>query len=353
MWTGRPGQEIYFRDVGGGQPPQIIQAHGVDPTVFQERAQRVEDMKTITGAIDILKGDRPDGITAASRLRCSTKSAWGNYSQSSTAEKRFVTGDQKKQLRIISKFYKEPRPDFIRLLQQKNKELSAESISNFIGTDLSTTAMSSWKQELTLLNFRLQRSRSLEKLHNRESSTSPIHETVLSTCSRWALRVLTLILDRTKSVQNWRTRSSTIFRTSLNKKPIVLQWDKTRSTFRRSREAHERAFVAGAASRNSAGLHAALDAASAGCAAEAACSPTCRRWPPGTSAARTTHMPAPMRKQPTGKGPTHRKVQATPFATDTIQRRRPRRGSMSKIKVYLGTMSMGLFAVLRHSPISL
>lgn len=135
-WTGRPGQEIFFRDVGGGQPPQVIQAHGVDATVFQERSQRVEDMKTITGAIDILKGDRPDGITAASALEMLYEVGMGKLFPVLGRRKRFVTSDQKKQLRIISKYYKEPRPDFIRLLQQKNKELSSESINNFIGTDL-------------------------------------------------------------------------------------------------------------------------------------------------------------------------------------------------------------------------
>jgi hypothetical protein len=135
-WTGRPGQEIFFRDVGGGQPPQVIQAHGVDATVFQERAQRVEDAKNISGAIDILKGDRPDGITAASAIEMLFEVGTGKIAPSITRFKRLVKSSQKKQLKIIAKFYKEPRPDFIRLLQQKNKELSAESISNFIGTDL-------------------------------------------------------------------------------------------------------------------------------------------------------------------------------------------------------------------------
>lgn len=135
-WTGRPGQEIYFRDVGGGQPPQVIQAHGVDPTVFQERAQRVEDMKTITGAIDILKGDRPDGITAASALEMLYEVGMGKLFPILDRWKHMVQGSQKKQLRIISKYYKEPRPDFIRMLRQLNKELSADAINNFIGTDL-------------------------------------------------------------------------------------------------------------------------------------------------------------------------------------------------------------------------
>lgn len=134
-WTGRPGQEIFYRDTGG-TPPSTIPASGVDPTVFQERAQRVEDMKTITGAIDILKGDRPDGITAASALEMLYEVGMGKLFPILDRWKAFVEGSQKKQLRVIGKFYKEPRPDFIKLLQQKNKELSSDAISKFIGSDL-------------------------------------------------------------------------------------------------------------------------------------------------------------------------------------------------------------------------
>lgn len=134
-WTGRPGQEIFYRD-SGGTPPQTIPAAGVDSTVFQERAQRVEDLKNITGAIDILKGDRPDGITAASALEMLYEVGMGKLFPILDRKKAFVENSQKKQLRIISKFYKEPRQDFIRLLRQKNKELSTESINKFIGADL-------------------------------------------------------------------------------------------------------------------------------------------------------------------------------------------------------------------------
>lgn len=135
QWTGRPGQEIYYRD-SGGNPPSVIPASGVDATVFQERAQRVEDMKTITGAIDILKGDRPDGITAASALEMMYEVGMGKLYPVLDRFKAFTENDQKKQLKVISKYYKEPRPDFIRMLQQKNRELSADAINKFIGTDL-------------------------------------------------------------------------------------------------------------------------------------------------------------------------------------------------------------------------
>lgn len=134
-WTGRPGQEVYWRDAGG-QPPQYLQAHGVDGSVFQERAQVSEDMKTITGAIDILKGDRPDGITAASALEMLYEVGMGKLFPILDRWKAMVENDQKKQLKIISKFYKEPRPDFIRMLQAKNRELPSAAINKFIGTDL-------------------------------------------------------------------------------------------------------------------------------------------------------------------------------------------------------------------------
>lgn len=134
-WTGRPGQEITYRDAGG-QKPEIIQAHGVDASVFQERAQLIEDMKTITGAIDILKGDRPDGVTAASALEMLYEVGMGKLFPILDRWKAFVENDQKKQLKIIAKFYKEPRPDFIRIMRSKNKELSDTAISKFIGTDL-------------------------------------------------------------------------------------------------------------------------------------------------------------------------------------------------------------------------
>ncbi len=134
-WTGRPGQEIYFRDAGGAKP-ELLPAMDPGQSVFVERKQVAEDMKTITGAIDILKGDRPDGITAASALEMLYEVGMGKLFPILDRWKAFVENDQKKQLKIIGRYYKEPRPDFIRMLQQKNKELSADAISKFIGTDL-------------------------------------------------------------------------------------------------------------------------------------------------------------------------------------------------------------------------
>ncbi len=135
-WTGRPGQEIHYRDAGGGKP-EYLPAMGVHESVFQERAQVCQDMKTITGAIDILKGESPSpSISAASALEMMYEVGMGKLFPILDRWKAFVEQDQKKQLRIICKFYKEPRPDFIRVLQQKNKEIPAAAINKFIGSDL-------------------------------------------------------------------------------------------------------------------------------------------------------------------------------------------------------------------------
>lgn len=133
-WTGRPGQQIEYRD--GASVPSTIQAAGVDATVFQERAQAVEDLKNVMGAIDILKGDRPPGVNAASALSLLYEVGTGKLFPVLDRWKKFVENDQKKQLKLVARYYREPRDAFIAVLKSKNTELSDEMISQFIGSDL-------------------------------------------------------------------------------------------------------------------------------------------------------------------------------------------------------------------------
>lgn len=136
-WTGRPGLEKFYRaDGAGGAKPEIIPSAGVHESVFVEREKKIEDFKAITGAIDILKGDRPPGVTAASALSMLYEVGTGKLFPVLGRWKRFVESDQKKQLRLIANKYKEPRPEFIRMLMLKNQSLSEQEINNFIGEDL-------------------------------------------------------------------------------------------------------------------------------------------------------------------------------------------------------------------------
>jgi len=133
FWTGRPGQEIFYR---GDNSPSTIPAAGVDQSVFSEREMRVEDIKTLTGAIDILKGDRPPGVNAASALNLLYEVGTGKLYPILDRWKRFVENSQKRQLKIIAKKYAEPREDFIKMLMSLNSDLPEDAINKFIGSDL-------------------------------------------------------------------------------------------------------------------------------------------------------------------------------------------------------------------------
>jgi hypothetical protein len=50
--------------------------------------------------------------------------------------KRFVESSQKKQLHLVAKMYREQRPEFVRVLKQKNKDLSEAMLDKFLGQDL-------------------------------------------------------------------------------------------------------------------------------------------------------------------------------------------------------------------------
>jgi len=135
-WTGRPGQNVFYRDNGSGLKPETIPAASVDGSVFREREQAVQDFKQTTGAMDILKGDRPPGVTAASALNMLFEVGTGKLFPMLDRYKAFIESSQKKQLKLIAKYYREPREEFIRLLKSKNVDLAEEEINNFIGEDL-------------------------------------------------------------------------------------------------------------------------------------------------------------------------------------------------------------------------
>lgn len=135
-WTGRPGQKVYFTPGSNGESPTTIPAAGVDPQVMAERSQKVDDIKNIMGAPDILKGDRPPGVTAFSALNLLFEIGAGKIFPMADRWKRFIESSQRKQLVLVAKKYREPRPEFIQRLLSMNSELTIDQIKNFIGKDL-------------------------------------------------------------------------------------------------------------------------------------------------------------------------------------------------------------------------
>lgn len=135
-WTGQPGQINVYRPGPNGEKPETIPAAGVDAQVFQERAQKVQDLKQITGAVDILKGDRPPGVTAASALALLFEVGTGKLFPILDRWKSYIESSQKKQLKLVAKKYREPRPEFIKALVSKNTELTESIVASFVGEDL-------------------------------------------------------------------------------------------------------------------------------------------------------------------------------------------------------------------------
>lgn len=135
-WTGRPGQKVYVTIGSNGEKPETIPAAGLDGQVFQERQQKVEDIKAITGAVDILKGDRPDGVTAFSALNLLFEVGAGKLFPIADRFKRFIECSQRKQLQLVAQKFREPRPQFIQRLMAMNKELTVDQIKDFLGKDL-------------------------------------------------------------------------------------------------------------------------------------------------------------------------------------------------------------------------
>lgn len=133
-WTGRPGQQIDYNQEAG--VPSTVPAAGVDASVFKEREQVIEEMKMISGAMDILTGDRPPGVNAASAFALLIEMGTGKLYPMLDRKKRFIESSKKKQLRAIAKNYREHRPEFIQKMKQLNKKLPTATIEAFLGTDL-------------------------------------------------------------------------------------------------------------------------------------------------------------------------------------------------------------------------
>lgn len=136
QWTGMPGQRIQYRPGPNGEKPELLPALGVNEQVFKEREQKKQDIQQISGAVDILKGDRPPGVTAASAISILFEVATGKLGPILDRWKLFIEKSEKKKLRIVAKKFREPRPDFIKMLLSYNRDLVEDDIQDFIGEDL-------------------------------------------------------------------------------------------------------------------------------------------------------------------------------------------------------------------------
>lgn len=136
VWTGRPGQKVGYTPGSNGEKPETIPAASLSEQIFIERAQKVDDIKNLMGAPDILKGDKPPGVTAFSALNLMFEIGAGKLFPMADRIKRFIQSSQRKQLVLVANKYREPRPQFIQKLTAMNSELTPDMIKDFVGKDL-------------------------------------------------------------------------------------------------------------------------------------------------------------------------------------------------------------------------
>ena len=71
MVTGEPGLVIRYNALaaGGQGKPERIQGIPIDASLFEFRAQLIKDIEELSGAFDIIKGQKPTGVEAFSALQ--------------------------------------------------------------------------------------------------------------------------------------------------------------------------------------------------------------------------------------------------------------------------------------------
>lgn len=131
--NGKPGTTILKR---AGSEVSQLPGVAMDNQVFKERQQSKEDIDLISGAMNILKGDKPGSVTAASALEMLFEVGLGKLRPALDRWKWFIESSQRKQLKLIHDNYKEQRPAFTRLLVRKNRDLSVAAINAFLGSSL-------------------------------------------------------------------------------------------------------------------------------------------------------------------------------------------------------------------------
>jgi len=69
--TGEPGLVIKWNVLaaGGQGKPERVPGEGIDQSLFEFRAQLLKDMEELSGAFDIIKGQKPQGVEAFSALQ--------------------------------------------------------------------------------------------------------------------------------------------------------------------------------------------------------------------------------------------------------------------------------------------
>ena len=85
--TGDPGLVIIYNALaaGGNAKPERIAGENIPPTIFQLRTQYINDLETLAGTFDIMKGNKPAGVEAFAALSLLDERSKARFTSAFTA----------------------------------------------------------------------------------------------------------------------------------------------------------------------------------------------------------------------------------------------------------------------------
>ena len=137
-FSGKPGTIIDYKynPAMPGAKPEILEGRGLSNQVYQELTILKDELTSIMGVHDVLKGDKVSGIRNYSSLALLKEEANRNLAPQVNRFERMIEKDAQQKLVLIERFYNTRRPAFRKYLKNKSHDINATMIEDFLGADL-------------------------------------------------------------------------------------------------------------------------------------------------------------------------------------------------------------------------
>jgi len=141
-WTGRPGLVLEFDPkLTAGERPEPIQPTSYPEAILREREQQLQEMEFIAGTEQILRGERPQGVSSAAALDMLRKQTLASRSPMLQSWDESLQAEGSAILQEVIKNIKEDRSYLERIRILAREKASALTIERFSGDDISDNVM--------------------------------------------------------------------------------------------------------------------------------------------------------------------------------------------------------------------
>jgi len=128
---GRPGQRIDYKETGRGDKPSFEYGKPLDNSVLQERQQRVQDITTMSGTNEILRGIRPQGVSTAAGLNLLLEQSYSKFDNIVARLEFSMSKAYTKVLNLIKYYYSKNDSEYIKKLRAFNSNSTKVAIDDF------------------------------------------------------------------------------------------------------------------------------------------------------------------------------------------------------------------------------